>query len=216
MAIDRRGGHREYGMIALVVGSGICVARRQQLPALVRAVDAGPHRRRAAQRGPAWTATLRILMKGRATTPCSSPPCCVRWSIWKVSRRTRSSAVTSIADHVRRMHEAMHDGDPAFYAIPDDPRVIGEYLFLYGSSAGPDGLSAFVDHANRNGVIRALSKTDSATFSRSLLQHLQEYASQRFANLPVRSALPAARSVSDGDERHRGAREDREHESRSA
>jgi hypothetical protein len=30
-------------------------------------------------------------------------------------------------------------------------------------------LSAFIDHANRNAVIRALSKTDSAAFSRSLL-----------------------------------------------
>ena len=91
---------------------------------------------------------------------------------------------------------------PCMVAIPPSTRfptirrAIGEYLFLYGTSAGPDGLSAFVDHANRRAVIRALSKTDSAAFSRALLQHLQAYAVQRFQGLPVRrSASPAARSA---------------------
>jgi hypothetical protein len=79
----------------------------------------------------------------------------------------------------------MHGGDPAAYAIPDDEQAIGEYLFLYSASAGPDGLSAFVDSAYRRAVIRALSKTDSAAFSREFLNHLQAYASQRFQGLPV-------------------------------
>ena len=94
--------------------------------------------------------------------------------------------MTSIADHVKRMHQAMHDGDPAFYAHPgrsEGHRRVS--ASCTASSAGPDGLSAFVDADNRNAVIRALSKTDSAAFSRNLLQRLQAYAAQRFAGLPV-------------------------------
>ena len=87
------------------------------------------------------------------------------------------------------MHQAMYDGDPSYYAIPDDPKVVGEYLFLYATAAGPDGLNAFIDAGNRTAVIRALSKTDSAAFSRALLQRLQQFAAQRFAGLPVRVGI---------------------------
>ncbi len=137
------------------------------------------------------TATLRILIEGTRDDAVLDPAV-LRAMVdlqGELNRTPELGGVTSIADHVRRMHQAMHDGDPAFYAIPDDPKVIGEYLFLYSSSAGPDGLSAFIDSGNRNAVIRALSKTDSAAFSRNLLQRLQDYAAQRFAGLPVRVGI---------------------------
>ena len=137
------------------------------------------------------TATLRILVEG-SRDDALLDPAVLRAMVdlqGELYRTPEIGGVTSIADHVRRMHQAMHDGDPAFYAIPDDPKVIGEYLFLYGASAGPDGLSAFVDNGNRNAVIRALSKTDSAAFSRELLQRLQAFAAQRFAGLPVRVGI---------------------------
>lgn len=133
------------------------------------------------------TATLRILVEGTRDDAVLDPAV-LRAMVDLQSELRRApeiGGITSIADHVRRMHQAMNDGDPAYYAIPDDPKVIGEYLFLYGAVAGPDGLSAFVDTANRNAVIRALSKTDSASFSRQLLQRLQDFASRRFAGLPV-------------------------------
>jgi predicted RND superfamily exporter protein len=137
------------------------------------------------------TATLRILVEGTRDNALLEPGVLrAMVDLQTVLQRTPEiGGVTSIADHVRRMHQAMHDGDPAFYAVPDDARVIGEYLFLYGASAGPDGLSAFIDPANRNAVIRALSKTDSASFSRELLQRLQDYVGHRFAGLPVRVGI---------------------------
>ena len=137
------------------------------------------------------TATLRILIEG-TRDDAMLDPAVLRAMVdlqGELQKVPEIGGVTSIADHVRRMHQAMHDGDPAYYAIPDDPKVIGEYLFLYSSSAGPDGLSAFIDKANRDGVIRALSKTDSAAFSRQLLQRLQDYAAKRFAGLPVRVGI---------------------------
>jgi predicted RND superfamily exporter protein len=137
------------------------------------------------------TATLRILVEGTRDDAILEPG--VLRAMVDLERQLQRvpeiGGVTSVADHVRRMHQAIHDGDPAYYAIPDDPKAVGEYLFLYGAAAGPDGLSAFVDHANRNAVIRALSKTDSAAFSRDLLQRLQAFAGERFAGLPVRIGI---------------------------
>lgn len=133
------------------------------------------------------SATLRILVEGREDNVLLEPA--VLRAIddleGEMRRDARIGGVTSIADHVKRMHQAMHDGNPSAYAIPDSAQMIGEYLFLYGASAGPDGLSAFVDADNRRTVIRALSKTDSAAFSRDYLHHLQAYAAQRFQDLPV-------------------------------
>lgn len=137
------------------------------------------------------TATLRILVEGTRDDALLEPAV-LRAMVDlqdEMRRVPELGGVTSIADHVRRMHQAMHDGDPAYYAIPDDPKVVGEYLFLYASSAGPDGLGAFLDAGNHNAVIRALSKTDSAAFSRALLRQLQEFAARRFAGLPVRVGI---------------------------
>jgi predicted RND superfamily exporter protein len=97
--------------------------------------------------------------------------------------------VVSIADHVKRMHQAMSGGDPAAYVIPDNSRLIAQYLLLYSMAAGPDGLSGFVDSDYRCAVIRGLSKTDGAAFSRDLIARLQRYASERFEGLPVRVGI---------------------------
>ena len=137
------------------------------------------------------TATLRILVEGTRDDALLEPAV-LRAMVDledEMRRVPELGGVTSIADHVRRMQQAMHDGDPSYYAIPDDPKIVGEYLFLYASSAGPDGLNAFIDGRNRSAVIRALSKTDSAAFSRALLSRLQDFAAQRFAGLPVRVGI---------------------------
>src|SRR5262249_8165884 len=93
--------------------------------------------------------------------------------------------VISIADHVKRMHQAMNAGDVASYKIPDSQRLIGQYLLLYGMAAGPDGLSAFVDANYQRAVIRGLSKTDTAVFSRNFIDQIQQFVAERFRGLPV-------------------------------
>jgi predicted RND superfamily exporter protein len=83
------------------------------------------------------------------------------------------------------MHEAMTEGGESPFEIPTNSQAIGQYLFLYDISSGPDGIRAFVDPSYRLAVVRALSKTDSAAFSRGLLDRLQAYATRRFRGLPV-------------------------------
>ncbi len=133
------------------------------------------------------TASVRILVEGQEENALQRPDVLNAISDLEGVMQTDPTVggVTSIADHIKRMNQAMNNGDPAFYVIPDNPRLIGQYLLLYSMSAGPDGLSAFVDATYQRAVIRGLSKTDSAAFSRELLSRLQTYAAQRFRDLPV-------------------------------
>jgi predicted RND superfamily exporter protein len=133
------------------------------------------------------TASLRILVEGQREDVLQEPEVLKAISDLEAFMETDPNigGVTSIADHVKRMNQAMNNGDPAFYTIPDNPRLIAQYLLLYGMSAGPEGLSAFVDSSYQRAVIRGLSKTDGAVFSRHFLGRVQRYATQRFRGLPV-------------------------------
>lgn len=133
------------------------------------------------------TASLRILIEGTEQNIMREPAVLRAMSDLQafMEREPKVGAVVSIADHVKRLNWAMNHGDEAHYVIPSSKRVIGEYLFLYSMAAGPEALSAFVDGAYQHAVIRALSKTDTAYFSRQYLNRLQDYAALRFRNLPV-------------------------------
>jgi hypothetical protein len=135
----------------------------------------------------AGTATLRLLVEGAEDGALYEPS--VLRAVDDLEDFIRNAdgigGVTSIADHVKRMNRAMHNDDDSYYTIPGDRKLIAQYLFLYGMSAGPDGLSAFVDGAYRHAVIRALSTNDTAIFSRDLIETLNAYASRRFQGLPV-------------------------------
>ena len=135
----------------------------------------------------AGTATLRILVEGGERDVLQRPA--VLQAIDDLAEYLEAEpnvgGVTSLSGHVKRMHQAMHGGDPAYYRVPDDEATIGEYLFLYSMAAGPNGLTAFVDAQYRQTMIRALSKSDSASFSRDLIARLRAMTDERFRGLPV-------------------------------
>ncbi len=133
------------------------------------------------------SATLRLLIDGHEDGVLKDPKVLEAMSDLEafMDREPNLGGVSSIADYVKRLHQAMHGGDAAYYRIPDNRKLIEEYLFLYSMSAGPDGLSAFVDAPFQHAVVRALSKTDSAVYSRDLLDRLSAFAAERFAGLPV-------------------------------
>jgi predicted RND superfamily exporter protein len=135
----------------------------------------------------AGTATVRILVQGQRGGVLQEPAVLRAMSDFQRLMESDSNVggVMSLVDYVKRMHQAMHDGNPTFYAIPDNERLISQYLLLYSVSAGPDSLSAFVDSTYRYGTIRALSKTDTGVFSRAFLNRLQDYAAKRFEGLPA-------------------------------
>ena len=67
----------------------------------------------------------------------------------------------SIVDFIKRMNQSMHDGDPAFYVIPDSRELVAQYLLLYSFSGGGDELDSFVNYDFQNGQILLQMKSQS-------------------------------------------------------
>ncbi|HPP81593.1 MAG TPA: MMPL family transporter, partial [Deltaproteobacteria bacterium] len=67
----------------------------------------------------------------------------------------------SIVDFVKRMNQAMHDGDPAFYTIPESRELVAQYLLLFSFSGGGEDLDSFVDYNYQKGQILLQMKTQS-------------------------------------------------------
>ncbi len=137
------------------------------------------------------TASLRILIEGKEENVLQRPDVLRAMDDLEafLAADPHLGAINSIVGRVKRMHQAMHGDDLAAYTIPDNPRLISQYLLLYSMSAGPDSLSAFVDANYQRAVIRALSKTDTAAYSRELIARLRAFVEQRFRGLPVEVGL---------------------------
>ena len=70
-----------------------------------------------------------------------------------LNRQPEIGGSVSIADYIMLVNRALHDNDPAFYAIPDNRRLITQLLFLSSS----DELDRIVDtrFQNANVIVRA-------------------------------------------------------------
>ena len=72
------------------------------------------------------TASLRILIEGEQENVLQQPAVLRAMSDLEAFAETDPNigGVISIADHVKRMNQAMNNGDPSFYSIPDNQRLI--------------------------------------------------------------------------------------------
>ena len=68
----------------------------------------------------------------------------------------------SLADVVRRLHQAMHGDDPAYDRIPESRNLIAQYLLLYAMSADPEDFSRFVTADYSRGLVRATLRSDQS------------------------------------------------------
>ena len=67
----------------------------------------------------------------------------------------------SVVDFIKRMNQAMNDGDPAYYTIPDSKELVAQYLLLFSFSGGGDDLDSFVDYNFQKGQILLQMKSQS-------------------------------------------------------
>ena len=86
----------------------------------------------------------------------------------------------SIADLVKRMNQAMHADDPAYYTIPDKRDLIAQYLFLYSISGDPQDFDNLVDNDYRKAVVWVYLKDDSTANAEALYQKSKAIIAQHF------------------------------------
>lgn len=102
----------------------------------------------------------------------------------------------SIVDIVKRMNMAMHGDDPRYDAVPDDKKLIAQYLFMYSLSGGPKDFSSYVDNSYKRAAMWVFVKTDSTSYATTLHQNVQKIIAEHFpSNVTVRMGGSLAQTV---------------------
>ncbi len=83
--------------------------------------------------------------------------------------------VVSIVDFIKRMNQSMHDGDPAYYTIPDSKELVAQYLLLYSFSGGGDELDSFVTYDFKAGQILLQMKSQSGYLTQDVVETVEEF-----------------------------------------
>ena len=86
----------------------------------------------------------------------------------------------SLVDLVKRMNQAMHADDPAFYTIPESRELVAQYLFLYSLSGDPQDFDSFVDNDYQRASIWTFIKNDSTTSADALAHKAQAIIAKSF------------------------------------
>ncbi|HQI81693.1 MAG TPA: MMPL family transporter [Deltaproteobacteria bacterium] len=81
----------------------------------------------------------------------------------------------SIVDFIKRMNQAMHDGDPAHYTIPDSRELIAQYLLLFSFSGGGDELDSFVNYDFSQGQILLQMKSQSGYLAQEVVDTVEGF-----------------------------------------
>ncbi|HDQ13263.1 MAG TPA: RND family transporter [Sediminispirochaeta sp.] len=90
----------------------------------------------------------------------------------------------AITDYMKRMHQVMHEDNPAYNKIPDSPDMIAQYLLLYEMSGDPDNLNKVVDYDYLNANLTFQLKSDSSAVMEEIIETIDPYVS-RFAEKGV-------------------------------
>lgn len=88
---------------------------------------------------------------------------------------------TSLADVVRELNQALWDGDPAYYAIPETREGVAQQLLLF-SMQGGSGLDALVTYDYSKALVTAQMKTLDAGQMGHVIAEVENFLNQRYAS----------------------------------
>ena len=77
----------------------------------------------------------------------------------ELEKDPRVGKTFSVVDYVKRIHRVLHADAPAFDRVPDTAEEVGQYLFLFGTSAKPSDLDNVVDYPFRSANVHLQLKT---------------------------------------------------------
>ncbi len=81
----------------------------------------------------------------------------------------------SIVDFIKRMNQSMHDGDMAYYTIPDSKELIAQYLLLFSFSGGGEELDSFVDYNFQDAQILLQMKSQSGYLAQDVVDTVAKF-----------------------------------------
>jgi hydrophobe/amphiphile efflux-3 (HAE3) family protein len=85
-------------------------------------------------------------------------------------------STSSFADIIRRIHQEMNGGDPAYHVIPESRDLVAQYLLLYSISGDPGDFAEIVDYDYQRTKVRITFDTSEQRDHRKLYEALKAYA----------------------------------------
>ena len=128
------------------------------------------------------TNTLYLLVEGASDDAIKNPK--TLQAMEELQRFLESQPhvgkTVSLADFIKRMNQAMHGDDPAYYKIPDSQELISQYLLLYSMSGEPGDFDSYVDYGYRSANLTVFLKTDSSAYIETLVKKIHTFTAQHF------------------------------------
>lgn len=106
----------------------------------------------------------------------------------------------SLADYIKRMNQAMHGDDAAYYNIPDSQELISQYLLLYSMSGDPGDFDSYVDYEYRSANLTVFLKTDSSAYVENLIKTIHEFTALHFdqdVHIGIGGSVPQAAALNE-------------------
>ena len=144
------------------------------------------------------TNTVFFLVEGTSVDAIKDPKVLKGMDVLQTYLQTQPHVgkAMSIVDIVKRLNQSMHGDDPAYNTIPDDPKLVAQYLFMYSLSGGPQDFSSYVDSGYQRAAMWVFVKTDSTTYATELHENVQKIIAANFPpNVTVRMGGSLAQTV---------------------
>ncbi len=91
----------------------------------------------------------------------------------------------SCVDFIKRMNQAMHGEDPAYYKLPPTRELIAQYMLLYSFSGGSD-MDAFASYDYDAAQIMLQIKSQNTELITNVLDAVDEYGRTELADSPYK------------------------------
>ncbi len=123
------------------------------------------------------TSQYNVVIKGKDADDIKDPT--VLYKMEQIQDELKGldgvGKVVSIVDFIKRMNQSMHDGDPAYYSIPDSKDLVAQYLLLYSFSGGGDELDSFVTYDFKDGQILLQMKSQSGYLTQDVVETVEGF-----------------------------------------
>ena len=93
----------------------------------------------------------------------------------ELEKDPRVGKTFSVVDYVKRINRVLHNDDPSFDRIPDSAEEVGQYLFLFGTSAKPSDLDNVVDYPFQKANLFLQLKNWDAGVMRDVIARTESY-----------------------------------------
>ena len=82
---------------------------------------------------------------------------------------------TGLTDLIKRMHRVINQDKPEFEKIPEDRKVIAQYLFMFGMATKPSTLDNLVDYPYQQANLMVQLKTWDAQAMQKVIDRVDDY-----------------------------------------